>query len=682
MGRKYLAVETALFLGSFLFLLTAVNPSFYMDDSPEILTAAKFLAPAHPPGYPLYIVLAHLTGALSPTSFNFGVNLFSAVLAALSAVLLFRLMVDRFHLKAHEALFLSGFWILGHSSYTAALSAKGGIYHLSVVLWLAQWLALSAGQITVAAFFLGLSLAHHWMTAVPFALGLWWLLLRTRKFSTTFLGRRSALALCLGLSPYFLLPLMAHRHPMINYGDPSRFGDFLNHVFLRQFWGSGGALSIRVFPAQALAFTSALARDYPLPTAFGLVGVVIRARDNRPAALRWIAVWLWTALAVNLFFHAGGPRFDLYYRTQLFPTHLFLFVFAAWGWRGLFPETGLVGTRETARRALLTVSMGLLILQGVTRWRLDRQAEYTVNYDYGVNALRVLPRGSLLLTKGDGVDFPLWYLQASGGIRPDVVAVSVNSLPQAWFREDLSRRHQDFSVPVPVVPATDPDPKLYVRTLVIANRPRPAFASYNQLDEDRLGDSRLLPWGPLQRLLLPEDPPLNDSPDLDGLWRGLRFRKNGTAGLDPVTRDYQWADYGVARNRLGLFWFEKGKSASGAPDSLKSFPHLQGIPARWMEESLWHFNEATRLDPGAKDYPRNAGLACFWMGRPQEAWDWYGKSLAVDPTDIQTLTLKSLVALEVGRNAEADSIYQRILELEPGNPTALQGREWLQGLKK
>ncbi|MGH7740169.1 MAG: protein O-mannosyl-transferase family, partial [bacterium] len=93
LGQRWSSlIKPLLVLAGFLFLLPAVNPTFYADDSAETITAAWLLGLPHPPGYPLYTLIGHLFSSLPLGGIGFRVNLLSALLAALNSLLIFQLL--------------------------------------------------------------------------------------------------------------------------------------------------------------------------------------------------------------------------------------------------------------------------------------------------------------------------------------------------------------------------------------------------------------------------------------------------------------------------------------------------------------------------------------------------------------------------------------------------------------
>ena len=71
-----------------VYILT-LSRSVYFGDSGELIAVARTLGIAHPPGYPLYTMIAHLFTYLPFGNLAFRVNLFSAVTSSLTIVVVY-----------------------------------------------------------------------------------------------------------------------------------------------------------------------------------------------------------------------------------------------------------------------------------------------------------------------------------------------------------------------------------------------------------------------------------------------------------------------------------------------------------------------------------------------------------------------------------------------------------------
>ncbi|WP_026841186.1 tetratricopeptide repeat protein [Citrifermentans bremense] len=91
------------------------------------------------------------------------------------------------------------------------------------------------------------------------------------------------------------------------------------------------------------------------------------------------------------------------------------------------------------------------------------------------------------------------------------------------------------------------------------------------------------------------------------------------------------------------------------------------------EQSLKHYREAVWLDPKESVYLKNlADILFVEAGEADEAIAIYLKLLEQSPRDVETLLNLGIICESVGQPAEADSFYQRALEIEPWNQAARQ----------
>ena len=90
-GRVYAAVVFCVALSTYGLTLA---PTVTLVDSGELIVAASSLGVAHPPGFPLYVILAHLATLLPFSNVASRVNLASALFGALAAALMTLIVVE------------------------------------------------------------------------------------------------------------------------------------------------------------------------------------------------------------------------------------------------------------------------------------------------------------------------------------------------------------------------------------------------------------------------------------------------------------------------------------------------------------------------------------------------------------------------------------------------------------
>src|SRR3990167_5364128 len=143
------------------YILT-LSRSVYFGDSGEFIAVAKTLGIAHPPGYPLYTMLAHLFTYLPFGNLAFRVNLFSAVTSSLTVVVVYFicLKLTRNRLaSASASLFLAFsylFWL--YSLVTEVFSLNNLFVALIVLFSLHIFQSKKTKFLLFFSFIFGLSL--------------------------------------------------------------------------------------------------------------------------------------------------------------------------------------------------------------------------------------------------------------------------------------------------------------------------------------------------------------------------------------------------------------------------------------------------------------------------------------------------------------------------------------------
>src|SRR5437016_1291499 len=80
-----IACALLVFIASLVLYVCTLAPTVTLVDSGELIVAARSLGVAHPPGFPLYVLLAHLATLVSIGNVAVRVNGASALFAALAS---------------------------------------------------------------------------------------------------------------------------------------------------------------------------------------------------------------------------------------------------------------------------------------------------------------------------------------------------------------------------------------------------------------------------------------------------------------------------------------------------------------------------------------------------------------------------------------------------------------------
>ncbi len=514
-----------------LYVLT-LAPSTAMWDTSEYIAAAKVLGLPHPPGNPLFILVAHVAGAIPlPVDYAVRINLLAAVASASAVGLWFlvaysaleRMLPTRATRLAASAAAVS----FGATAFTvwnqSVVNEK--VYTLSLVtLALTAWLVVrwmrtaqepgSARLLVLATYLSALGYAIHpaGFLAIP-VIGVAVLVTRpTLLTKWRLLGGTAALFVA-GLTPFAYQPIRAAHDPAINEGEPTACQGKIGAActFSGETWSRLKANIDR----EQYAKPSVLARQSPLTAQFGMywkywkwqwfrdghgsapfaqlalaLGAVVLVGAGAYAQWRadrngfWVMATLVGTVTVALIYYLNfrygygevpelGSNVEREVRDR---DYFFIWSFSALGaWMGL----GLAAawralaerTGSYARSApVLALALVPLIMNRSDAPRSGQRFTREMAYDM----LQSAEPGAIVITGGDNDTFPLWYAQEVEGIRRDVTVVISGYLGLDWSPWQLARR-------VPERFDASKAPTLWASARV--PKPRPVFsASREELD--------------------------------------------------------------------------------------------------------------------------------------------------------------------------------------------------------
>ncbi len=669
-GNRQLA--PLVFLFSLECALLGLNPTFYMDDSPEFTTCAASLGVAHPPGYPLYILLGRLMSLL-PLPICFVQNLLSALLASLVSVLIFLLLNRDFKVPAVISFCFALAWMAGITSYPAALSSKRGVYELTAVFLLAILSSLLRGKAAQVVFFFGLSLGNHWMSMAAYAPGLA-LLAYQRTTGKIFTGDPKScpltvrtlgnfLFICLlGLSVYLYLPLRAVNHPLVNWGSPSHWTAF--HQHLSRHVDQGRDLSSD--PGQWLKYSGlylfSCVKEFSGLGLLALLGLFFEWRTNLSRAFAMTASWGGLMAAVSVFSKFSSEKFFLFQDYSI-SSMVFVILFSALGIRGLSRLWG--ETRN--RKLLLGAVLAALTLAGLFfRINDSGEAYFTYTYDQTLNAWKSTPRNALFFCQGDNYQFPCWYLQWIVGKRPDLGVVG-SSLTMDWYREQLAKSHPDLKV---LNPQYEPD-KIYVfgpltRWMVENNPDKSFYFTYTPGPEEEFSNMNWAPLGLTREGTPSPRKPVFQAGLNDLFWDNIRLRhaRKGTDPIDQRTWDNVLWDYGFCRYWLAQYEIKQaGDLESITPIHGKTKTSV--MAKGWYERSLANLLWTNDWEPGVPEHSLDVGANYLFLGDLDHAREWVQKANQRLPRDAEIYYDAGVMAYNCGSFFPAKNLFLKAVEMDP-----------------
>ncbi len=438
-------------VSSFILYLNTLAPDILPADNGEFQWVAAQLGLAHPPGFPLYTLLAYLFTQLPlQQSPAYMVNLFSAITSSATLVLLYLTVhqLTKRHLAAVTAVFAlatsTTFWaqattanIRSLTTFFAALAilALVKFYFYTVR---AKQRGLGSGQSVIGERWLGifvgalvLGVGHHlslFFMGLVFVFAL--LLIDWRFFVTPRRWLRPFLITLISLLPLLYLPLANPQLRNIN--------SFLNHFLGLGFQGDFFYFiqPVVLEPRLKIMVNVLTFQFAPLLLVAMLIGLILLSKHH------WkLALLMGGSFAIHTFITATyrAPQTVEYMLPAIIPAILCL-GFAVGYTDKLFPNS--------PRKAQLSAGIGQLFIaavlltslyQGWQHFPDYRQLQASTNTrDYTLSLLQNAPANSTILANWHWAT-PLWYLQDVEGMRPDVtvryVAPASDPYEVTWATE-------------------------------------------------------------------------------------------------------------------------------------------------------------------------------------------------------------------------------------------------------
>ena len=478
-------ISASLFTAFLVLYIATLAPDVLAADSGELQVVAAQLGVAHPPGFPLYVMLAHLMTRLPFGSPATAVNLLSAVFAALTVVVVYRsgwLLTNRPLPALIGAVALgtaTTFWSQATTTNVRSLTALFAALaiHALIDFRIAtrrqrtreklgrSSLSESPKQETdfriasndtanpdrwliLFAFSIGLGLTHHVSLAFLALVGLVFILV----VDPTLLRSprrwlRPLAAGLLGLLPLLYLPLRAGADVRGASPQLATLPGFLEHVLATGFRGDLFYYLAPADLAERLLVTGNVMtfQFAPLLLVGMVIGLLLMLWRDRPLALL-----LGGTFAVYVFVAATyrAPQTVEYMMPAYVPAALAL-TYAAGrlpdalpNWRGAGPSL-----------AVLFAALALVAALGQLPGHLSAAGarhEATDARDTAGRLLAGAPPDSVILAHWHWAT-PLWYLQEVEGQRPDVAVRFVFPTGEPYDATWARRTAEAFAEGRPVV---------------------------------------------------------------------------------------------------------------------------------------------------------------------------------------------------------------------------------------
>ncbi len=454
----YLWLSLSLALTAVVYLYT-MWPDVAGGDSGELTTVAYTLGVVHPPGYPLYTMLAHLFTYLPLGTVGWRVNLFSCVLSLGAQAFLFltiRRLFKQSWLAFAMATLLAFSPLIWRYAILAEVFALNNLFVGALVYGMVRTIQNdSPKNLYGLALLYGLGLSnHHTLLFVGGPIGLY-LLWHFRSQMARPLPILALTALVfIGMTPYAYLYWASAQAPLVSWGDITSWKGFLTH-FLRKEYGTfqlatEGSQRFQLFHGLwyfFLNFGQVVGYVGLLPFVFALRELWKAPRRERAVLgqvwivlpLLYLIIFHWLA---NLPFVDGAALYrDIVSRFWLMPNWLFMVVFA-YGC-----SVALEKVSPSQRQALKILLLVSPLIALAVHFKNENHRDNTTFVDFGRHLLEKLPPNSLYFTLGDINTNSVRYLQACEGFRTDVKVLDRSLMSYPWTKRIAAKHFPDVILP-------------------------------------------------------------------------------------------------------------------------------------------------------------------------------------------------------------------------------------------
>jgi hypothetical protein len=480
----------AVFLIALLLYIWTLAPTVTLTDSGELILVAQGLGVAHPPGFPLWVILVHLA-SLVPLGnvalrINFSSALFAALACATLTLVVAELMIAAAYLPAWKrsgqqrkkpedsgidrllvlAPALGAGLLMAFSRTLWSYATIAEVYTLNALLILIVFFLMlrwrrciiadrrdKRGAVTIhdtwlyaAAAVFGFALGVHHVTVGLTLPALAVVVYRTeglRFFTSRRLLYAALISIAAMVAVYAYLPFAASRSPLINWGNPRSLQEIWWHITGRQY-RVFVSFTPTLMGAQFVEFCRMLLREFgaawlPLPLALAFAGFATAYRQDRTTF--WFLLSIVIAnLAYDLSYEIAEDK-DAYY----LPVFISIALAAGFGIRWLIQ---LTAAKSMSFGTSYGVAAIVVLLTSATafagNWPFNNRRHYFIAHDYVENLLSTIEPNGLLLTQDWQVAAPMFYEQEVEQRRTDVKVVDVNLLRRSWYFDYLKRAHPDL----------------------------------------------------------------------------------------------------------------------------------------------------------------------------------------------------------------------------------------------
>jgi len=455
------------FLVNFILYLMTLAPSVTFEDSGELITAAFGMGVPHEPGYPLFTMLGKIFSMIPIGSIAFRVNMMSAFLTSCAtlficyATVLFieELFIKTKFWKANEEITLNiiKYSIALTTAILFGISMENweqsviaevyglnnffvGLFILLALLWKRQ--ETQAGRtryFLLISLILGLTITNHTtsMMLIPI-FGVMVLLVDWKSLINIKLLLKSLGFFIFGLTPFIYLPLSSSKNPVMDWGNPENWTNFVRTITRSQYQLDEHQSGEKFFAELSYYFSKLLTEQwFPIILVLAIIGLVVLYKNNKK--LFWFGfVFLLFSIPITTYMtdfdvrgsgfvaNESGALVSVFY----IPSYMFISILMG---IGLFYLITLIKTSKKVYYFISFAIVALAILSCSFKYKEVDMSKYKYPEEYTNNILKIAGKNAVVFYNWDPFGFPFFYYQHVERKRLDVVVIDQMLLKRSWY---------------------------------------------------------------------------------------------------------------------------------------------------------------------------------------------------------------------------------------------------------
>jgi len=641
-SRDYL-VAAACWLGAMAVYWQTLPPTVTGEDSGEFITAAYTLGIAHPPGYPLWCMLAKLFTIVLPFStiawrVAFMTAFFGALTCSIVCLTVIKLTANRMAGVASALALAVSLYFWKQNVVAETYSLNAFLMVLGMLLLLSWYETRQKRLLYAFAFVYGLGLCNHHTThfmGPVFALFILSVDRRPWLQWQTYL-KMAGIAALVWVSVHLYLPIRAMTNPPSNWGNPSTWEGFWDVVMRQQyvFGFSKDPRTLSRFLGQFWIFATRYTWEFtPWLACLPLFGIYPLWKRNRYALGLVLGTFFYIAIGFIVIINFNLDKESIWVNSKFWiPAYVMaaILIGSAIAWISALRFRNL-----SLKPVALLLSVAAFVLPLSGNYRANDKSNYYFAYDFATNILKTLEENAIYFPVADHATFPVLYMQAVEGMRPDVTIGNKYGYTEASLYEGMP-----FELKGRIGKIPSEKDQAMIEDWIVANTDRPVYFTRKRPIAGAPG-TQMANAGLLYRAVGPRRPPPNRDYWSEYTWHTLdKADTRGEYTAEVVLSDYNFF--------LGRHLLETGQ----------------------VEQGLDALKQALDATGESKETLNNLGSACAEYGQLEPAKEYFRKALDIDPDYTLSLLNFAKVSAQSKEFHAASQALKRIIALTPGDVEA------------